>query len=112
MYSYATIMIMIGSIFFKEKNDSPQGLLVSSIVAAPFISKTYFSYSKKTTLSLVDQIVTDHDQDVLDMKAKTESMWKNCPSKRERRTLAAQEIPGYCFFGDNIGKIIKKELLH
>ena len=62
-----------------------------------------YVFSKKTTLSLVDQIVDDHDKDVLEMKAKAEAMWQSCPSKRERRTLASKEIPGYSFFGDNIG---------
>ena len=53
----------------------------------------------------MDQIVDDHDKEVLEMKAKTETMWQTCHSKRERRTMASKEIPGYSFFGDNIGKI-------
>ena len=45
----------------------------------------------------------DHDTDVLEMKAKTEAMWKTSTSKRERRSVASKDVPGICFFGDNIG---------
>jgi hypothetical protein len=61
------------------------------------------NYSKATTLSLVDQVLEDHDTDVLEMKAKTEAMWKENTSKRERRSVASKDVPGICFFGDNIG---------
>ena len=62
-----------------------------------------FVFSKKTTLGLVDQVFTDHDAEVIEMKGKAEGMWKDCSSQRERRTLASQEVPGFSFFGDNIG---------
>ena len=52
----------------------------------------------------MDQVFTDHDKDVIDMKKNVENMWKDCPSKRERRSLATKEIPGYSFFGDNTGE--------
>ena len=51
---------------------------------------SYFIYkncSKSTTLDLVDQVLEDHDIDVLAMKEK----------------VASRDIPGVCFFGDNIG---------
>ena len=54
----------------------------------------------------MDQVFTDHDKDVIEMKMKAERMWSSCPSKRERRSLACREIPGYSFFGDNIGNRI------
>ena len=67
---------------------------------------SYFIYkncSKSTTLDLVDQVLEDHDIDVLAMKEKVEKMWKTSSSKRERRTVASRDTPGVCFFGDNIG---------
>ena len=54
----------------------------------------------------MDQVFTDHDKDVIEMKMKAERMWSSCPSKRERRSLACREIPGYSYFGDNIGNRI------
>ena len=62
-------------------------------------------FSKKTTLSLLDQVFDDHDVDILDMKAKVENMWKNCASQRDRRSLASREVPGCSFYGDNIGRV-------
>ena len=60
-------------------------------------------YSKSTTLDLVDQVFEENDIDVLEMKAKTEAMWQKCSSKRERKSVASKDVPGTCFFGDNIG---------
>ena len=62
------------------------------------------NYSKSITLDLVDQVYSDHDIDVIEMKTKTEEMWQKCSSKRERKSLAARDVPGTSFFGDNIGK--------
>jgi hypothetical protein len=61
------------------------------------------NFSKTSTLELVDQVFSDHDNEVLDMKVKTEAMWDKCSSKRERKSLASRDVPGICFFGDNIG---------
>ena len=54
-------------------------------------------------MDLVDQVFADHDVDVLEMKAKTEAMWHKNSSKRERKSVASKDVPGTCFFGDNIG---------
>ena len=61
------------------------------------------NFSKSTTLDLVDQVLKDHDSDVLKMKDDIETMWKNNSSKRDRKTVAARDVPGFCLFGDNIG---------
>ena len=53
----------------------------------------------------MDQVLEDHDTDVLKMKTKTEEMWKRSFSKRERKSSASKDVPGMCFFGDNIGQI-------
>ena len=54
---------------------------------------------------MVDQVLDNHDSEVLEMKEKVETMWKRTSSKRERRTIASKEAPGYSFFGDNIGAV-------
>ena len=70
--------------------------------------KTYFLFSKNTTLELVDQVFENHDKDVLDLKSKTEKVWEGAKSKRERRSMATREAPGFCLFGDNVGKVVDK----
>ena len=54
----------------------------------------------------MDQVLDDHDETVLDMKIKAEEMWEKCSTKRERRTTACSDVPGFCFFGDNIGMFL------
>ena len=56
----------------------------------------------------MDQVFEDHDKDVLDLKMKTEELWQGDKSKRERRTIATRGAPGFCFFGDNVGKVVDK----
>ena len=51
----------------------------------------------------MDQVLQDHDVDVLENKTKVEAMWREKSSKRERKTVACREAPGFSFFGDNIG---------
>ena len=48
----------------------------------------------------------DHDTPVKKLQKAIEDMWRNCPSQRMKRTLAS-DFPGFCFFGDNVGIIIK-----
>ena len=84
-----------------QKLDQQVKSWINSKIRSTFIK---CNFSKKTTLSLVDQVLDDHDTDILDMKAQIESMWNSCGSKRERRSMASKEVPGYSFFGDNIGK--------
>ena len=55
-------------------------------------------------MDLVDQILEDHDSDVLEMKKKVENMWKDKSTKRERKTVSCREAPGVSFFGDNVGE--------
>ena len=50
-------------------------------------------------------MLEEHDNDVMEMKGKVESMWKNCYSKRERKTVACRNAPGMSFYGDNIGEV-------
>ena len=50
--------------------------------------------------------MADYDEEVLDMKVKVERMWEECQSKRERRTVACAGVPGFCYFGDNVGKLV------
>ena len=54
-------------------------------------------------MDLVDQVLHDHASEVVDMKKKIEAIWKESSTKRERRTLASRDAPGYSFFGDNVG---------
>ena len=61
-------------------------------------------FSQKTTTDLVDRVVADHAVDVLQMKENVENMWKKSSSKRERRTAASVNAPGFSLYGDNIGK--------
>ena len=49
-------------------------------------------------------MLQDHDMDIIEMKGKVENMWKNCSSKRERKTMACRDAPGVSLYGDNIGK--------
>ena len=50
-------------------------------------------------------MLQDHDTDIMEMKEKVENMWKNCSSKRERKTIACRNAPGVSLFGDNIGRV-------
>ena len=52
----------------------------------------------------MDQVLEDHDVEVLEMKKKVEAMWREKATKRERKTMACREAPGISFFGDNVGK--------
>ena len=63
-------------------------------------------FSQKVTLALVDQVIADTDTDVTKMKEDAENMWDKCSSKRERRTLASQTVPGFTMMGDNVGMFI------
>ena len=47
----------------------------------------------------------DHDRDIVEMRDEIVTMWKDCGSKRERRSLASSGVPGFGFFGDNIGNL-------
>ena len=67
------------------------------------ITHLNFLFSKNTTLDLVDQVFEGHDQDVINLKERTEELWQEVTTKRERRTIATKSVPGFCFFGDNIG---------
>ena len=49
----------------------------------------------------------DHDSEVLEMKHKIETMWKEKCTKRERKTMACREAPGISLFGDNVGKFLE-----
>jgi hypothetical protein len=60
--------------------------------------------SQNSTTDLVDQVVADHDVDILKMKEDVQEMWKKCSSKRERRSVASEKTPGFSLYGDNIGK--------
>ena len=51
----------------------------------------------------------DHHVDIIKMKTEIETMWMTCGSKRERRSMASREVPGYSFFGDNIGIIKRRD---
>ena len=54
----------------------------------------------------MDQVIADTDIDVNKMKEDIESMWTTCSSKRERRGLASQNVPGFTMIGDNVGELI------
>ena len=51
----------------------------------------------------MDQVISDSDSEVLKMKNEVEEMWKTCLSKRERKTVASDHVPGYTLGGDNVG---------
>ena len=52
----------------------------------------------------MDQVVADHDEKIVDMKAKVEGMWDNCGTQWHRRSVACAGVPGLSFCGDNIGQ--------
>ena len=56
----------------------------------------------------MDQVIADTDIDVNKMKEEIESMWTTCSSKRERRGLASQNVPGFTMIGDNVGELIRQ----
>ena len=66
------------------------------------ILKTSY-FSQKTTLGLVDQVIVDADTDVTKMRDDIEKMWTSHSSKRERRTVASNNVPGFTMMGDNVG---------
>ena len=56
------------------------------------------------TNDVVDQVVEGHAIEVLAIRDKIERMYMTSNSKRSRRTIAAFDTPGFCLFGDNVGK--------
>ena len=68
------------------------------------VSDLNFSSSQNTTLEIVDQVIADTDQDVIKMREDIQNMWVTCSTKRERRSQASQQIPGFTMAGDNVGK--------
>ena len=54
----------------------------------------------------MDQVIADTDSDVLKMKEDIQNMWNTCQTKRGRRTIASEQVPGFTMVGDNVGKFI------
>ena len=52
---------------------------------------------------MVDQVIADTNTDVIKMRDDIENMWTNYSSKRERRTEASSNVPGFTLMGDNVG---------
>ena len=57
---------------------------------------------------MVDSITLGQNDHVLEMKEKIEEMYASDKSKRMRKTLSTADAPGNSFFGDNVGKILRK----
>ena len=56
----------------------------------------------------MDQVIADTDTDVLQMREDIQNMWKTHQTKRERRTQASSQVPGFTMVGDNVGEEKRK----
>ena len=88
--------------FFNSLGDSYRYFLtfINFGFKQPFISQA-------VTNDIVDQVVDGHAVDILAMKDRIEQMYATTSTKRARWTISAFDTPGYCLFGDNVGKFSK-----
>ena len=62
--------------------------------------------SRKVSLAVADGVATDHDHLARKAKLDVESLHQGGLSARMRKTLEIRkDIPGVCFFADNLGKL-------
>ena len=61
---------------------------------------------------MVDSITIGQNDHVLEMKEKIEKMYASDKSKRMRKTISTAEAPGNSFFGDNVGKILRRLIIN
>ena len=64
------------------------------------------SLSKKTTVSIVDNVNKDHDYEIREMKNKIEALYNKETTNRNIKAVSSGGAGGFALFGDNVGKII------
>ena len=67
---------------------------------------SYFLYSKKTTVAILDNVNKHHDWKIVDMKSKIEEMHRSEKTARGLRARSSAGVGGFSLFGDNVGKIV------